>query len=215
MIAQNAPNTIDSNGMKQGEWTKYNDEGKLIYIGAFADDEPIGTFTYYFENGEKKAELTYKPEDNSVAQAVVYHRNGKVMSRGTYIYKQRHGLWEFFDEDEKLITEEIYDHGVKTGNWKVYYYNGNLNEETTWEDDKKNGAWKQYFTDGTLKVNGTYKNDLLEGETIYYHPDGSVMVRGDYIHNLKNGTWVFFDEEGILVKEQEYKMGRLLEDPEK
>ena len=214
LFAQKAPNSIDENGLKQGEWAKYNAQGQLIYTGAFSDDKPTGLFTYFFEDETKKAELTY--EDGEVLKALskTFHRNGKVMSEGTYVNKNRDGEWKFYDEDEKLISEEYYDNGLKTGIWKVYYYNGTLNEETTYENDRKNGPWKQYFTDGTLKVAGTYVNDLLEGESVYYHPDGKVMVRGSYVKNLKHGKWVFFDQDGTMVKEQEYTMGKLPDDPQ-
>lgn len=215
LIAQNAPNTIDANGMKQGEWAKYNTEGKIIYKGAFENDIPVGTFTYYFENGKQKAVMTYNPDIVDEATAVTYHRNGKKSAMGVYMNKKRHGLWKFFDEEENMISEETYVNGIKTGLWKVYYFDGTINEETTYAEDHKNGPWKQYFTDGRIKLQGTYVNDLLEGEAIYYHPDGKVMIRGSYIKNLKNGKWVFFDEDGKMVQEQEYEMGRLLEDPEK
>ena len=213
LFAQNPVNVIDGNGLKQGEWKKYNDDNELIYTGQFKDDIPFGTFTYFYQDGKKKAELTYSATQIGEATVINYHENGKIMATGMYLNKLRHGAWVFFDETENRICEEQYDEGKKTGIWKTYYFDGELNEEVTYAEDEKNGPWIQYFTDGAVKVQGLYINGLLEGETRFYQPDGEVMVIGSYIHNLKEGIWKFFDEKGNLVKEQEYDKGKLLTDP--
>ena len=213
LLAQDPVNFIDANGLKQGDWKKYNDDKELIYTGQFTDDIPVGTFTYFYKDGKKKAELTYSATQIGEAAVINYHQNGKIMATGTYLNQLRHGDWVFFDEQGNCICEEQYDTGKKTGNWKTYYFDGNINEEISYAEDLKNGPWIQYFTDGVVKVQGFYSNGLLEGETRYYHPNGDIMVLGIYIHNLKEGNWKFFDEQGVLVKEQKYLKGSLLTDP--
>ncbi len=213
--AQKAPNMVDSNGLKQGKWEKYDANGRLVYTGTFLNDLPVDTFNYYFDNGMKKAQLIYGSEEVSrEALSKIFNRKGMLMSEGSYLRKKRHGYWRFYDEEGQMISEEYYDEGKKVGVWKVYYYDGTLNEETSYEEDKKSGPWKQYFTDGSLKLKGMYRNGLLEGESMYFHPNGKVMIHGSYIHNLKHGKWFFYDEEGVLVKEQEYRMGKPLEEPD-
>lgn len=212
LLAQNPVNIIDANGLKQGDWEKYNDDKELIYTGQFKDDIPVGTFTYFFGDGTKKAELTYSEKHIGEASVINYHQNGHIMAMGMYLNQLRHGAWVFFDELENRICEEQYNNGEKTGVWKTYYIDGNINEEVSYAKDKKNGPWIQYFTDGVVKVQGNYVNGLLEGEIQYYHPNGAVRIVGSYIHNFKEGNWKFFDEEGALVKEQKYVKGVLLPD---
>ncbi|HPE86212.1 MAG: toxin-antitoxin system YwqK family antitoxin [Bacteroidales bacterium] len=213
LVAQADKNFTDGEGLKQGLWEKYDDNGKLLYSGRFLNDAPVGIFTYYFPDGNIKALMTHSADSAGMAEVINFHPNGKKMAEGKYYHKKRHARWVFYDEEELLLSEEQYNHGQKTGLWVVYYPDGTINEQIRYQQNKKQGEWKQYFTDGALKVQGRFDNGLLEGRVDYFHPNGKIMVTGEYVKNLKEGTWRFFDEEGKLVKEQEYTAGRLLTDP--
>ena len=52
-------NEIDSNGNKQGVWSKYYKNGNLRYKGQFRNDKPEGLFFYYYDTGELKVEKEF------------------------------------------------------------------------------------------------------------------------------------------------------------
>ena len=37
------------------------------------------------------------------------------------------------------------------------------------------------------------------------------MWEGNYYHGLREGKWITYDEIGLIVKEEEYKNGKLIE----
>ncbi|MBN1650249.1 MAG: hypothetical protein JW857_02905, partial [Bacteroidales bacterium] len=56
-----AQNKVDENGLKQGKWTKYQNN-KKVYEGWFENDIPVGTFRYYYPNGHLKIETTFSDQ---------------------------------------------------------------------------------------------------------------------------------------------------------
>ena len=58
-LAQGSNNITDAKGFKQGKWVGTFESGKTRYEGSFKDNLPFGTFVYYYESGEKSADLVF------------------------------------------------------------------------------------------------------------------------------------------------------------
>jgi len=56
-----------------------------------------------------------------------YWSNGKLMYKGSYINDERHGLWEeYYHENGKLWDKGSYLNGKRHGLWEYYHENGQL-----------------------------------------------------------------------------------------
>ena len=51
IYAQNNYNKTDKQGRRQGKWIEYHSNGQIRYKGQFKNNEPVGEFLYYSENG--------------------------------------------------------------------------------------------------------------------------------------------------------------------
>ena len=101
-----AQNKTDKNGKKQGEWVKKYPNGNTMYEGSFKDDEPVGTFKRYYENGMLKSVQVYETGD--ISSVKLYSQDSKtVIAEGNFRGKAKHGMWKLY-KDGKLLTEEVY-----------------------------------------------------------------------------------------------------------
>lgn len=206
--AQDAQNSTDSKGLKQGAWDKKDPLGRLVYKGTFKDNLPEGEFTYYDTTGKVKA-ITRFSDQGSKAFAILYEKGRKV-SEGLYINEKKHGNWKYYKHDSIVIAEENYENGIPIGIWKTFYADGSLLEEVSYINGIKQGPWLQYFFDGILKTKASYKNGLLEGLATFYHPNGRVFISGPYINNLKDGIWMHMNDKGIAEKREAWSGGFLM-----
>src|SRR5437868_5424204 len=118
--AQDAPNITDASGKKQGHWIKLDSNKKKIYEGNFVDNIPVGKFVYTYDNGNTQA-ITIFSDNGKVARTKMFDYAGKITGEGKYIDKQKDSVWRFYNEDGKLIADEIYVKGKKNGVCKVYF----------------------------------------------------------------------------------------------
>ncbi len=204
--AQDAPNKTDASGKKQGHWTKYDDQHKKIYDGNFVDDNPVGTFTYYYNTGIPWA-VTVFSQKGKVARTKTYDAGGKITGEGKYIGQKKDSTWKFYNDEGKILSEEIYVNGVKNGNCKVYYHTGDVAEEKMWKNGVPNGPWKKYFQGGQLKYLGQTINDKVEGKVTFYYPSGQIEAQGIYKADLKDGEWKYYEEDGKVKRIDKFIRG--------
>ena len=81
------------NGLKEGEWKGFYENGNLLWSG-------------FYNNGL------------NVSKWVEYHNNGKVFTMGHYENGQKIGVWSFYDKHGKKIADEIYKNNTVTT--KIY-----------------------------------------------------------------------------------------------
>jgi len=201
-------NQKDANGLKQGAWEKKFPNGKLRYKGQFRDDVPVGTFTYYFEEGGKSAEIQHLSE-GAGAMATFFHKNGTVMGEGLYVQQQKEGEWKFYDNKSVLSSIDHYKEGKLHGTSKVLYLNGDISAEYVYENGMKSGPFKEYFTGNKLSIEGTFKNDSFDGDYKSYHDSGQLKEEGQYVDGKKDGHWVYYAPEGQIMAQEIYEMGEL------
>ena len=71
------------NGLKEGEWKGFYENGNLLWSG-------------FYKKGL------------NVSKWTEYHNNGKVFTVGHYKNGKKIGIWSFYDKKGKKIAEEIY-----------------------------------------------------------------------------------------------------------
>jgi len=61
---------------------------------------------------------------NNIQKIEIYYSNGKLMETGFFLWGEKHGIWEQWDELGNLIGKASYVNGDKEGIWNSYYKNG-------------------------------------------------------------------------------------------
>lgn len=199
MAQPQAPNRIDSQGKKQGEWRKFKD-GVLLYEGRFKDDVPIGEFKYYHPNGSLKSISVFIQGAHEV-KTTIFHPNGQKASEGRFLDQLKDGEWNYWNENGGLISVENYAKGKKNGVWKVFSaQTGILLEELNYKNELLDGVSKTFYTDGKPCTVDHFIMGKRYGEAISYFIDGVVSIKGEYKDNLRIGEWEYYDQGGRLRK---------------
>ena len=76
-------NVTDANGLKQGDWIKKDENGKVKYKGQFVDNLPQGKFKYFDKDGTIITVLDYVSADSAVATH--FHSSSKKAAHGYYV----------------------------------------------------------------------------------------------------------------------------------
>ena len=199
MAQPQAPNRIDSQGKKQGEWRKYKD-GVLLYEGRFKDDVPIGEFKYYHPNGSLKSISVFIQGVHEV-KTTIFHPNGQKASEGRFLDQLKDGEWHYWTDKGLLISIESYAKGKKNGVWKTFSaQTGILLEEINYKNELLDGLVQTFYTDGKPCTVDHFIMGKRYGEVISYFIDGRVSIKGNYKDNLKTGEWEYYDQSGRLRK---------------
>ncbi|MFO7574052.1 MAG: hypothetical protein R6W67_02710 [Bacteroidales bacterium] len=206
-------NITDKNGKKQGHWIKKNTDGIIQYDGFFKDDNPVGEFKRYYEDGSLKSIMLHL-EDNPEVKVKFYHPNGFIAAEGSYINQKKEGLWNFFSQktENYRICEENYTNDLRNGPSIKFYKDGTIAEKLNFTDDLRHGEWTQYYVTGKLCIKANYESGKLNGSFEVLYANGKPEYMGTYNNDVRDGPWKIFTEEGKLEIELDYKMGRL-DDP--
>lgn len=198
--AQNDYNKTDNQGRRQGKWVDFHNNGKIRYTGEFKNNEPIGEFLYYSEEGVLVAKNNYIKKSN-ISETEIYASNGNVIAKGKYQDKKKHEKWEYFSEETgSLILVENYENGMIVGKSVAYSPTTQIViEETEYQNNLKHGTYNKYYDNGRIMVKANYQNDKLNGDYVFYYPNGVIKEEGRFFENQKVGEWRTYDmEEGLL-----------------
>jgi antitoxin component YwqK of YwqJK toxin-antitoxin module len=207
--AQEAPNRMDAQGKKQGKWIKKDDKGRKVYEGEFKNDQPIGEFKYYYDDGDIKT-ISIFSNQGSVSRSKHYFPGNILMAEGNYLNQKRDSVWKFYNAPNALVSEERYKNGKKHGVEKIYDGKGHLLEMKTWKDSLRDGDYKKYYDNGEVKEEGTCQAGLFEGMIKFYFPGNTPAVTGAYLHSLRHGKWIYHNPVGHTnVMIENYDQGNL------
>lgn len=208
IIAQNAVNQIDSQGRKQGFWTKKDAEGKLLYQATFKNDKPVGEMKRFHPNGKIKAVLNFI-ESSELSDVQLFDEGGHLIARGKYLEQKKTGEWNYF-LDAKIVSTENYLNGLKNGVSIRYYQTGEVLEESNWKDDLLEGVYKSYFQDGKIYMECNYSKGMRNGPFKTRFVDETVELDAFYTGDLKDKNWLYYDKTGVVMYILKYDKGKLL-----
>lgn len=67
-----------------------------------------------------------------------YHPNGRVFRTGFFNDSgMKEGKWLYYDEDGKLLQDEIYKNGKEDGVWNWYDKTGQIKKTEVWKNGEK------------------------------------------------------------------------------
>lgn len=199
-------NKLDEKGLKNGKWEKV-ENGKTVYRGQFVHGQPMGKFTYFYDDGKTLKSISefYK---NGITRTITYHYNGKISSQGKFISQIKDSIWVYFGDNGKKIAEEAYLGGKKNGIWRQYdYETGKLLEETGWKNDLQHGLMQAWSMNEKLRYKIDFKQGKANGPYFVYHTDGSLSEKGVYRNSLKDSITTYFDESGKIIRKLKFNHG--------
>lgn len=163
---------------KEGTYTRYSLEGKLLEKSTYKNDQLHGTQEFYYPNGQ--------------IQELVNYTDGV-----------HDGEFKSFFEDGKISQEATYVAGAWEGELKGYFPNGKLKEVLQFEHGKEMGPFIEYHENGNLKTEGTYNGTdpdtdfaLEHGELKKYDENGEHYQTMDCNLGRCLTTW---KKEGVEI----------------
>ncbi len=205
-------NEVDSKGRKQGVWNKPYGNGYFVYEGEFKDDQPVGTFKRYYEDGVLKSIQQYG--ENETSAIVIYETDGLTKSaQGAYIGKAKEGEWIYYVEGKVSLIEH-YKKGVLVDTTKSFAKTGELIEVTPYKDGKVDGVKTRYLQDGKLYSESPYKNGVEDGVYKLYEGHDFPVIVGSFVKGKKDGDWLVKDDAGKVKDTLKYDMGILINSKE-
>ncbi len=200
-------NQTDVTGKKIGVWIDLYPNGNRKSQINFEGGKPRGDFYKFYENGGVSAHLYMIDDDR--ASAILYDENGDKVAMGYYYKRQKDSLWQYFESDSIIVSEENYIKGVKNGRETTYFPYGIPAEELNWKDGKKDGAWKRYHDIGTILFEATYVEGKLQGRYTKYAANGTLELTGNYRDDVKHGEWKIYDPKTKKFKVEKYIDGEI------
>lgn len=214
-------NQTDAKGKKQGPWQKnYPGSTVLQYKGTFLNDKPVGKFVYFFENGQKKAELMHGLPGGNTA-VLLFFENGQLLSDGFYKGEKKDSLWYNYAASGELVSAENYKLDQLHGKCVYYYKEGQYQEQKMqvqkvayYLNGKLDGSYQEFFYNGKPKFVGAYKNGERFGLWTEYYNTGQVMAKVHYQRDMLHGWMQYYDKAGNLKSKVMYRDGYALDEKE-
>ena len=110
-------------GLKQGLWLSWHENGKLASQGVMIDDQMHGPWFNW-------------------------HSNGNIESQGSYNHGHEEGLWSFWYADGQKEAEGKYHVGQPVGMWTNWYPDGQKEMEGAYVDGQMDGVWTLWTASG-------------------------------------------------------------------
>ena len=209
VFAQTALNKTDVNGKKQGLWEEKTPAG--ISKGIFLNDLKDGCWSSYAADG-KLLRIDNFNKGLRDGIAVEIDQRGYLVSETYFVNDLIEGTAKKFFYGTNPASQIDYIQGKINGKKKIYYENtaGKLMEESEYKDDIKNGHSNFYFISGDPIAEYNYVNNMLQGVQKSYYPGKKIMSEQEFTDNLENGFYKEYYENGKIKSEGSYAKGQLI-----
>lgn len=189
-------------GLRVGVWKVYRENGNISDESDYGDSgKKTGLYKSYDVDGKLEFELSYKGEE--IVSYKTYDRNGNLLKEGV---KKKNTLdIELYHENGVVRTKGSYLKTNKTGTWEYFNSYGVLTSSVNYNSDGQiNGKVLRYHNNGKVRSIEEYKNDMLDGYIENFHENGQLSSHGWYSENEPIGPWKFYYQNGTLRKELYY-----------
>ena len=158
-------------GLKNGKFTGYFQNGAKKYVKRFENDKPEGKWQYYTMAGKTNAEEIYV--------------EGKRNEEWYRIDESGDTYYQYWDMDS-LISEYA----------DLHYPNGQLIEKISYKEGLKDGKFTGYYENGEVKYKKRYTADQPDGKWEYYTTAGKKNAVQIYVEGKRNEEWYRIDKKG-------------------
>lgn len=163
---------------------------------------------------------------------------GNLEAKGQYFRNRKHGRWERYHVNRKVMLSGAYHDGQKTGEWRFYSATGQLRAVMHFDRGMRTGQWEGYYPDGTKASIKNYARDVEVGEQRYwhrngkraeiahieylndttqvirtqrYHPNGKIFEQAKWINEAPDSVYTSFHDNTLPWEKINYDNGKLLE----
>jgi uncharacterized protein len=185
---QNASKGKVKDGMKNGVWTKWNENGQIEFESTFKDNQI--TIEKNYIGAKLNITTHYKYNENGEVESSEYYEEGKLVGETKYFYDDGEYIGEENYKDGKLSkvvslnpfindnrTLEIEFKDGKMVTQIVFHENGKRNRITNYGEDGKT-----IILDKTWNENGQITSELVNNKE-YQDDEGVYEIRYDYYKN--------------------------------
>jgi antitoxin component YwqK of YwqJK toxin-antitoxin module len=208
-----------------------NKGGKKRSALNYKNGERDGIGTWWYENGQKRKESTYKegklmtstswkpngekcPITNILGGNGVnvdYGENGQKDFQSNYKDGKKNGLsiqwWHKDGRGHKWIQSNFKD-GKRDGLLIKWFENGQKEEESTYKDEKLDGLSTKWYENGQKKEEINYKDGKKDGLSTWWYENGQKREQGNHKDDKRSGLWTEWYENGQKKLEINNMAGR-------
>ena len=107
--AKPAPYLSSGKRIQNGQARAWYSNQQLQYQGQYRNDEPVGRFFWWHENGNRSTVGQFDRTGERDGRWIWWHDNGMKKIEGNYADDQPSGVWRSWNEAGKLIKSKNYD----------------------------------------------------------------------------------------------------------
>ncbi len=149
-----------------------------------------GQCTWYFKNGFKKCDASYRKGEIDGIYSEYYEDDGKIKLKAKYVEGKKNGFYLKYHRNGNLKEKKSYEWNKEEGNDSVWHENGSMNNVTHYHQGIREGKYSGWYINGVLSDSGNYVNDSLEGFYYRYFESGKLKSlityrKGSYEGELK------------------------------
>jgi antitoxin component YwqK of YwqJK toxin-antitoxin module len=217
--------TVDSDGnfVNDGAWRQWNEAGRLLAEGRYADGKRVGQWARWLDRDDAEL-LATAPFDQFQAPFV---------SRANFAGGQMDGEWTIADARGRKCSRVTLKSGVRVGTATLWLPDGKIFRDINFINGLPSGDLRELGSDGELKTVASYvdgqqvvnklsrfpESELKQIESTWLTAASSAFERDDFWHvtfakftvqerQLRHGAWKTWYSNGQLQCEGNYEYGR-------
>ncbi|WMX12777.1 MULTISPECIES: toxin-antitoxin system YwqK family antitoxin [unclassified Aureispira] len=202
---------IYENGVLNGKFMQYHDNGKLKYETTYKDGLPTGPFVRYYNNGniEEKGTTVFSPNPSDVTIDTIYYTlklpyeyHFQLVELPNF-YRMNYNFATWITDPSYSIEPAELDRRFDI--YKDYGLEPKKRIESTKITGRKavrTGEYQAFFRNQKLKLEGSYHPKVTE----VFDPETNTYIR-DY---ARDGEWKEYDDNGYVMRTMFYDKGKLL-----
>ena len=105
-----------------------------------------------------------------------FDEKGRLIATGFYNQHNRDSVWNFYDEQGRLVKKTSYRMGVKDGQSVIFTSNGDTAEVANWVDNHRHGRWWKRIKHGSYRFYESGRVAIDENWTDGRMADRKVLV---------------------------------------
>lgn len=193
-------------GIFEGEYEEYNQEGKLVKKGIYKNNKCDGYWIENLQTGEKKSETTYR---DGIKEGIFrQYKDGYLYVSGENSNGKVDGQIDIYYPTGATRGINVFQEGILTYA-EFYYEDGSLMEKQNYLDGKKEGLIEVYYPNGVIKSQIDYRNGMIDGQYREYTKEGKIAISKGYKEDKLDGEEVKYDINGLVIRRCQYKDGKV------
>jgi uncharacterized protein len=223
------------NGLRQGEWDFFHENGLLQHTGQYESSKKIGLWLSYNDSGTLIDEVHYtkgEPTNGDVfdkgfnrINSLITYENGRAVGKILYDYGYGNTLISkiFFENGNETKRQFFSYHiGLKNILWYHKTYkaaspkmlaeieSGTSDAQSVFRDHGiLHGPYERYSENGELSARGVFKEGYLDGEYEIFYENGSLEFKEPRDRGWKHGKRERYFVNGELAEQDTFKDGYL------